>query len=219
MRENSTGDITSVTLTSVGGTHRMVAELHALVSPGNFYVYGRLAGGAGPFSGPTLSLVTNGFGTTNPDDPALGSFADPNAAGWQTWHWVHPCWIPITVPQSFLWAVPRSGDQWASLNANYYMLAPAAFRSTLSISMNAGNPSLSFATQAGPNYTVLYKNSLTDPTWKASQLSTATALMKTITRMGRVAHQRFYKSDGSSSRWNHGPAPALGWQRQQQVTR
>ncbi len=150
--------------------------------PGNFYVYGRLAGGAGPFSGTTLSLVTNGFGTTNQMTQLLGSFADPNAAGWQTWHWV-----PLLDTNNRPAVVSLGGvatiqaTSGANLNANYYMLAPAASGLTLSISMNAGNPSLSFSQlRAGFNYTVLYKNSLTDPTWKALTIVNGDGTVKTV---------------------------------------
>ena len=57
-------------------------------SAGHYNVYGRMAGGNGPFNNTTLKLVTSGQGTTNQATQALGSFADANAAGWQTWHWV-----------------------------------------------------------------------------------------------------------------------------------
>ena len=37
-----------------------------------FYVWGRLAGGSGPFSGTTLSIVTNGYGTADSSDQCFG---------------------------------------------------------------------------------------------------------------------------------------------------
>jgi hypothetical protein len=49
----------------------------------NFYVWARLAGGGGPITGTTLSVVTNGVGTSSQDTMLLGSFSDPTAAGWQ----------------------------------------------------------------------------------------------------------------------------------------
>ncbi|HEX3797772.1 MAG TPA: hypothetical protein VH413_03655 [Verrucomicrobiae bacterium] len=55
---------------------------------GTYNVWGRLAGGAGPFSGTTLSMVTSGVGTSVQSSNVLGTFSDPNAAGWQTWHWI-----------------------------------------------------------------------------------------------------------------------------------
>ncbi len=161
--------------------------------PGKFYVYGRLAGGAGPFSGTTLSLVTNGFGTTNQMTQLLGSFADPNAAGWQTWHWV-----PLLDTNNRPAVVSLGGvatiqaTSGANLNANYFMLVPAASGLTLNISMNAGSPSLSFATQPGFNYTVLYKNSLADPTWKALTIVNGDGTVKTVPD-GTGGSQRFYK--------------------------
>ena len=58
------------------------------IFPTNTYnVYGRLASG-GAYSGLSLSLVTNGVGTSNQLTRLLGTFSDPNANGWQAWDWV-----------------------------------------------------------------------------------------------------------------------------------
>ena len=55
---------------------------------GDFYVYGRLAGGGGAWSNQFLQIVTSGVGTTNQTTNTLGSFSDATAAGYQAWHWV-----------------------------------------------------------------------------------------------------------------------------------
>ena len=69
--------------------------------PSNTYqVYGRLAGGNGAYGvgqpiGPmTMSLVTGGQGTSSQTTQLLGTFSDPNANGFQSWHWIplHEQW-------------------------------------------------------------------------------------------------------------------------------
>jgi hypothetical protein len=160
---------------------------------GQFYVYGRLAGGSGPFSGTTLSMVTGGQGSTNQTTQLLGSFADPNASGWQTWHWV-----PMLDSNNHQAVVTLGGvatlraTSGANLNANYFMLVPAASTVSLSISMSGSNPALSFPTQAGFSYTVLYKNSLADAAWKALTIVAGDGTTKVVPDATGGA-QRFYK--------------------------
>lgn len=136
---------------------------------GWFYVYGRLAGGNGPFSGTTLAVVTNGVGTSTQLTQVLGQFADPNAAGWQTWHWV-----PLQDTNGNRVAIQLGGVETlqitsgGNLNANYYMLAPApapAAVVTLSVAITSGQPAISFPTVTGHSYTLVYKNNLTDASW------------------------------------------------------
>jgi hypothetical protein len=53
-------------------------------------------------------------------------------------------------------------------NVGFLMLAPAvapANNVTITPSINAGSIVLSFPTQTGFNYQVLYKNNLSDPSW------------------------------------------------------
>ncbi|HZV34218.1 MAG TPA: hypothetical protein VFB72_06530 [Verrucomicrobiae bacterium] len=160
---------------------------------GQFYVYGRLAGGAGPFSGTTLSMVTGGWGTTNQSTQLLGSFSDPNAGGWQTWHW-----LPLIDTNNHVAIVSLSGTNTIkltsgnNLNANYFMLVPAASPLNLRAIMSGTYPAVSFQTQAGFNYTILYKNNLSDPAWKALTIVSGDGTVKTITD-STGGSQRFYK--------------------------
>jgi hypothetical protein len=160
---------------------------------GQYYVYGRLAGGNGPFSGTTVSLVTSGWGTTNQTTQLLGSFADPNAAGWQTWHWVplidtnnHPAIVSVGGTNTLQ---VTSG---ANLNMNYFMLVPAASPLTIRVVINGQHPAVSFQTQAGFTYTVLYKNNLTDANWTVLSSVAGDGTVKTVTDSTGGA-QRFYK--------------------------
>src|SRR6185437_11791457 len=124
----------------------------------SYHVYSRMAGGAGPFSGTTLSLVTSGRGTTTQTTKLLGSFADANAAGWQTWHWV-----PMRDTNGNLATISLGGVQTVrltsgnNLNANYIMFVPAVSLSVnLTVSISGSSVSLRFPTVSGHSYTVLY---------------------------------------------------------------
>jgi hypothetical protein len=133
--------------------------------PANKYnVYGRLAGGAGPFNNTTLKLVTAGRGTTNQTTQLLGSFADANAAGWQTWHWV-----PMRDTNGNLATVSLAGVQTLkatsgnNVNVNFFMFVPTVPLITASIS--GTNVLLTFISQPAHNYTVLSNSTLSGGTW------------------------------------------------------
>jgi hypothetical protein len=159
----------------------------------NYNVYGRLAGGNGPFNNTTMKLVTAGRGTTNQTTQLLGSFADANAAGWQTWHWV-----PLRDASGNLVNVSLGGVQTVratsgnNLNANYYMFV-ASLSVQMTVSISGPNIQLKFPTQSGHNYTVLYKNTLIGGAWQP--LSAAVAgdgTVKTVTDT-MAGPKRFYK--------------------------
>ena len=138
--------------------------------PTNSYnVWGRLAGGNGAFSGTTLSTVTSGVGTSNQTTSVLGSFADPNAAGWQVYHWVELLDTNGNPAVVHLGGVSTlrvtSGN---NLNAEFFMLTPAvapasAFK--ISASVSGGNIDISIPTLNGQNYTVWYAGSLSSASW------------------------------------------------------
>ncbi|HSY19231.1 MAG TPA: hypothetical protein VK815_12890 [Candidatus Acidoferrales bacterium] len=137
--------------------------------PANKYnVWGRLAGGAGAFSGTTLSLVTSGVGTSNQTTQVLGSFADPGAAGWQTWHW-----IPL-LDTNGNQAVVQLGGQATlrltsgnNLNSEFFMLTPATTPAPFNVTLSpsAGQIQMSFPTQISHNYTVWVTSSLSPANW------------------------------------------------------
>jgi hypothetical protein len=57
---------------------------------GNYYVYGRLSGGAG-YGEESLNLLTSGYGTATQTTNQLGEFILPNGQNWNSFEW-----IPLT---------------------------------------------------------------------------------------------------------------------------
>jgi hypothetical protein len=134
-----------------------------------FNVWARLAGGNGPFSGTTLSIVTSGVGTSLQSSNVLGTFADASPAGWQAWHWV-----PLLDTNGNMATIQLSGQATLkltsgnNLNAEFFMLTPANTQAgafSLSASQSAGQFLISFPTQSGHNYTVLRATNLTSTSW------------------------------------------------------
>jgi len=158
-----------------------------------YTVYGRLAGGAGPFSGTKLCLVTSGAGTTVQTTNLLGTFADANAAGWNTWHWV-----PMRDANGNIANVSLGGVQTLkavsgnNLNAHFYMFVPSVIQSVMTASISGSSVQLKFSTQSGHSYTVLYNNTLTGGSWlPLSAPVVGDNTVKTVT--DTVGSMRFYK--------------------------
>lgn len=134
-----------------------------------FKIWGRLAGGAGSFSGTTLSVVTSGVGTSNQTTQVLGSFSDPNAAGWETYHW-----IPLRDSNGNDVIVQLGGKETLRLtsggnvNALCFMLTPAVLSApsfSISASLVAGQIQISIPTENGHNYTLWHADSLPAIQW------------------------------------------------------
>jgi hypothetical protein len=156
----------------------------------NYYIYGRLASGNGAYSA-TNSLVTGGGGTANQTTRLLGTFGGVDS-GWQTWQWV-----PLLNSNGQLAVTALGGVQTLkmtsgnSLNANFYMFVPAPSSMRLSASLSNSSPVLSFGTQRGFNYLVVYKNLLSDSYWKLLSVAPGTGTNATIADVS-TATQRFY---------------------------
>jgi hypothetical protein len=174
-------------------------ENYTRTFPTNSYnVYSRMAGGAGPFSGTTLSLVTSGRGTSTQTTQVLGSFADPNAAGWAVWHWV-----PMRDTNGNLVTISLGGVQTVratsgnNLNAHFFMFVPAAVSLSvnLSVSISGSSISLKFPTVVGHNYTVLWNDTLTGGTWQpVSAAVSGDGTVKTVgDTITPATPKRFYK--------------------------
>jgi hypothetical protein len=142
---------------------------------GTFNVWGRIAGGNGAWKGTELAMVTSGIGTVNQTSNVLGSFADPNPAGWQTYHW-----IPLLNTNGAMVAVTLGGKATlkitcgGNVNEQYYMLVPAAAQSqstspTLGASVVGGLLNISVPTVTGHNYQVVYSSVLStnQSSWSA----------------------------------------------------
>jgi hypothetical protein len=131
---------------------------------GSYYVYGRMAGGYGSFSGTTLGILTTGYGTATQTTSLLGSFTEPAALGWGSYQWV-----PLLNGSGNMAVVSLGGQatlqltSGGGLNAEFLMLVPGPL--TLTPSIVAGQFNISFPAQTGYSYQVQYKGSLTAPTW------------------------------------------------------
>lgn len=165
----------------------------------NYYVYGRLAGGV-PYTGTTISLVTLGQGTTSQTTQLLGSFSDPNANGFQSWHWVPLQNNGTNVIVSLagvetLKATAGPGASGGNVNAHFYMFVPAVSGLPLfpvNASVNANIISLNFQTQSGHTYTVLYSSSLSPANWQTLTSVSGDGTIKTVTDTA-TGPQRFYR--------------------------
>jgi hypothetical protein len=132
---------------------------------GNFYVYGRLAGGNGAFN-LALSTVTSGWGTSSQTSQYLGTFRG-SGASFVAWQWVPLIntntgqRVALTLGGTNTFQMTADGNE----NANFFTLVPAAEALTLTATLSGANIRLSFETQTGLTYTLYYKNNLTDATW------------------------------------------------------
>jgi hypothetical protein len=126
----------------------------------------------------------------------LGSFADPNAAGWQTWHWV-----PMLDASGNLATVAFDGTQQTltltsgnNLNVNFLMLTPAALTPmALSIAQTGSQVNISFATVLTHAYTVSYTSSLgSSAAW--TTLTTTNGIGSQVTVTDTIGSgPRFYR--------------------------
>jgi hypothetical protein len=131
---------------------------------GTYNVYLRAARGTTGNAVMGLSKVTSGQGTANQTTTSLGSFTVGNTGAWQTYQW-----IPLVDASSNLVSVTLGGVSTlrftdGGANLNFFALVPAL---VLNSSVSGNQLHLSFTTQAGFNYIVEYKASLSDSAWTA----------------------------------------------------
>jgi hypothetical protein len=134
----------------------------------SYYVWGRIAG-VTPLTGTALSIVTSGVGSSIQTSNVLGTFSDPNAAGYQVWHW-----IPLLDTNGNMVQVSLGGlatlkvTSGNDVNLEFFMLVPAPTQLQVTPSLLAGGQlNLSFPTESGHTYTVVYKSNLSASTWTA----------------------------------------------------
>jgi hypothetical protein len=159
---------------------------------GNYYVYARLA--AGGTSNITLQCaqVTSGAGTMVQTTNVLGYFqATGNSYGsYQYAPLINTnTGQHMELPLNGVETLQVTGDGFE--HVNFFMLvSPGAVR--LNASTIGANAVLSFPTQTGFNYTVSYKNNLTDPTWTPLGAPIAgTGLTQSVNDSPTQSH-RFY---------------------------
>ncbi|HXB60272.1 MAG TPA: hypothetical protein VNU95_11930 [Candidatus Acidoferrales bacterium] len=130
---------------------------------GTYNVVGRFAEGAA-VTHATLSVLGQ-------VTPFAGSFTIP-LGGWSSWEWAtlvdnngNPAKVTLDGTQRTLQlgGSPNGGDP--EVNVNFYMLVATSPAPPINASYSAGNVHLSFVTQTGYHYQVVYKVNLTDPSW------------------------------------------------------
>ena len=128
---------------------------------GNYLVYARLSAG-NTLTNFQCAQVTSGFGTPMQASNVLGYFQATGNA-YATWQYAPLAsnGVPVILSLGGIETLQMTGD-WNE-HVNFFMLVPLTPAITASIS--APNITLSFPTVSGLNYTVYWKNNLTDATW------------------------------------------------------
>lgn len=165
-----------------------------------YHVWGRLAAGQA-YTNATVSLVTSGQGTTTQTTQLLGAFSDPNANGFQSWHWVplmnsngQMAVVSLGGVETLKVTAPP-GPATGSLNAHFYMFTPfvpSAAPMSLSASMSGGAIAIKFPTQSGYSYTVQYSDTLNPASWQTLTTVSGDGTVKTVTDPVSSS-QRFYR--------------------------
>ena len=159
---------------------------------GNFHVFARASGGNGAFK-IQCAQVTGGWGTPTQTNQYLGTFSG-TGANFNTWQYVPlvntNTGLPVTLSLSGTNTFQMAAD--GQEHVNYFMLE-AANPVTLTASISGTNILLSFPTQTGFNYSLSYKNNLTDPSWTPLGGSVAgNGMIQTMTDGISQSH-RFYR--------------------------
>ena len=137
-----------------------------------------------------LREVTGGWGASNQTTVNLGSFTIPATGAWQTY-----AWVPLKDGSGNLSVVTLNGSTNTlrltdgGANLNFLMLTPAL---VLSAAPSGGSIHLSFGTQPGFNYSVVYKNSLTDSTWTTLSTVPGDGTVQTVSQ-AMSAPSRYYR--------------------------
>jgi fibronectin type 3 domain-containing protein len=135
--------------------------------PTNTYnIWGRLAGGAGPFSGTTLSMVTSGVGTANQTVTVLGSFTDPNPIGWETFQWIpllNANGTPVIVSLGGLATLRVTSG--GNIDPEFYMLTPTTTPIQLTAALAGNQIKIAIPTLIGHSYTLLSTTNLNTQIW------------------------------------------------------
>ena len=158
----------------------------------NYWVYGRIASPG--IIGARLDHVTAGAGTPNQTLVAVGDFTG-TANGWQDWIWapvLDGSGKPASVALSGVTTL-RVNNTTGNMNGGYYMLIPAKTSVKMTCAKVGGNISISIPTQAGPSYTVFYKNSLQDAAWKLLTIIQGNGATKSYTDTSASGSQRYYR--------------------------
>jgi hypothetical protein len=171
---------------------------------GSYNVVARVAEGNG-LTEDILYKVTGGAGTANQTTNMLGTFLI-KVSGWTSWRWtplVDGSGNPVVVTLDGSPTTLRLGGSLLNhdeANVNFLMLVPTVAPANsvlITPSINAGGIVLTFPTQNGFSYQVLYKDHLSDPSWTplgspipgSGGVKTANDSMATSTRFYRIQIQ------------------------------
>jgi len=152
---------------------------------GNYNVYGRFSG-SGPFT-MYLDQVVSGRGTVNQVTQRIGQW---NAVGkdYDTYQWV-PLSSAISLSGVATLRITTAGN----CNPNFLMLVPANVNGiTITATRTGNNINVSFPTQAGTTYRVLYSTNLAVGNWTLLTSVPGDGSVKSISDP-TTAIQRFYK--------------------------
>jgi hypothetical protein len=158
---------------------------------GNYNIYGRLSGGIGLTFKMYLDQVVSGTGTVNQVTRRLGMWQAPGR------DYVNYDWVPLTDEGSAPVAVSLNGQTTLRItttgycNPNYFMLVPAV-GVTVSATHSGGNLVLSFPTQPGVVYRVLYSTDLGGGNWTLLTSIAGDGTTKSVSDPTTAA-RRFYK--------------------------
>jgi hypothetical protein len=137
---------------------------------GTYNVIGRFAEGAANTQ-TTLSQLTSGYQATLQTSNVLGTFSIPEG-GWSSWEWVplldgsgNPVRVTLDGTQQTLQLDGSPNGSLPEANVNFFMLVPTTPSPKITATVTGNNINVSFPTQSGYSYQLLYKNNLTDPTW------------------------------------------------------
>ena len=161
---------------------------------GNFLVYARLSAGS-TLTNFQCAQVVSGAGTTLQVSNILGYFQAPGNA-YATWQYAPllstntpGAGSPVVLSLGGVETLQVIGD-WNE-HVNFFMLVPAVPNLTASIS--GPNVILSFPTVSGLNYTVQWKNNLTDPAWTPLSTVPGNGTVMSVNDSLSGQNQRFYR--------------------------
>lgn len=158
---------------------------------GDYRIYGRLAGGLGATQ-LHLDRVTAGEGTSVQTTMRLGSFSFAGG-GWQTFTFVpltDTNGVPVTV--ALAGKVTLRATATGGADPNYFMLVPSLTPVAASAANSGTNILVSFLSQAGLNYLVRYRNTLSGGAWQVFATVTGDGRIKSVAD-SLTASSRFYQ--------------------------
>jgi hypothetical protein len=146
-----------------------------------FYIWGRVAGTPAFTNGVQMSILTSGYGTSIQTSNILGTFSDSHAAGFQAWHWIPLLdsdgnQVEVSLGQGVggIETLQATSESPQYCNLEFFMLVPVPPQFTLTPSLGSGGQlNISFPTESGVQYAILYKSSLTAPNWTPVGISVA----------------------------------------------